>query len=99
MSQYRLELYISGTSYRSQQAMDNLQHLCEQVLPGNYEIVVIDILEQPQLAEQLGVLATPLVIKYGPGSTRRVVGDFSDPQEVLRALRISSVPTLPISSK
>ena len=50
MPEYLLKLYITGQTTRSQQAIANLRHICDQTLKGKYQLVIIDIQEQPQLA-------------------------------------------------
>ena len=68
--------------------MANLRRICEQELRGRYELQVIDVLEQPQLAEDEKVLATPTLIKQLPPPLRRVIGDLSDKDKVLLGLEV-----------
>ena len=75
---YVLKLDITGTSPRSERAIANLVHLCEQKLADNYELSIIDVLEQPQLAEQEKILVTPTLIKEVPPPAQRIIGDLSD---------------------
>lgn len=86
MDKYRLKLYITGQTSRSQQAIDNLRDLLEKEFPGQYELQVIDVLEQPQLAEEHKVMATPTLIRDLPPPVRRVIGDLSDRHKVLLGL-------------
>jgi len=69
----------------------NLRRICEQELRGRYELQVIDVLEQPQLAEDEKVLATPTLIKQLPPPLRRVIGDLSDKDKVLLGLEVRPV--------
>lgn len=82
MNKYLLKLYISGSNPRSQRALTNLRRICDQDLAGAYELTVIDVLEQPELAEQEKVLATPTLIKHLPLPVRRIIGDLSDSEKV-----------------
>lgn len=75
---YILKLYITGSSPRSERAISNLVHLCEKELADNYELSIIDVLEQPQLAEQEKILVTPTLIKEVPPPAQRIIGDLSD---------------------
>lgn len=86
MDRYVLKLYITGLTSRSQRAVATLQRLCDSELAGRYELMVVDVLEQPELAEQDKVLATPTVIKEHPEPQRRIIGDLSDAARVLAAL-------------
>ncbi|HKP12583.1 MAG TPA: circadian clock protein KaiB [Blastocatellia bacterium] len=86
MNKYLLKLYITGHTPRSERAIANLQRICEVELGGQYEMVVIDILERPQLAEDEKILATPMLIKHLPPPLRRIIGDLSDTDRVIFGL-------------
>ena len=88
MDKFHLKLYISGPTPRSENAIHNLRQLCEEHLPGRYEIEIIDILEHPQLAEDERILATPTLIKELPPPLRRLIGDMSEKDKVLVGLDI-----------
>ena len=85
---YLLKLYVTGTSPRTRQAIENLQRICEQELRGRYELEIIDVLERPQAAEDDRILATPTLIKQLPPPLRRVIGDLSDKEKVLFGLEV-----------
>jgi circadian clock protein KaiB len=84
--QYILKLYVTGETPRSQLAFNNLQKICEQEMHGEYEIIVIDVLVHPELAEQDKILATPTLIKQLPVPIRRIIGDISKTEKVLLGL-------------
>jgi circadian clock protein KaiB len=86
-------LYVTGTTPRAQLAIANLKRICEEDLRGQYELQIIDVLEDPQLAEDDKVLATPTLIKRLPPPLRRVIGDLSDKEKVLLGLEVR--PELP----
>ena len=77
---------MAGQTERSQAAEANLRVLCESRLPGSYELEVIDATEQPGLAEEQRILATPTVLRLTPLPQRRVIGDLSDHQRAAYAL-------------
>ena len=85
---FLLKLYVTGTSPRTRQAIENLQRICEQELRGRYTLDIIDVLEQPQAAENDRILATPTLIKQLPLPLRRVIGDLSDKEKVLFGLEV-----------
>lgn len=85
---YIFKLYVTGTSPRSERAIANLVRLCEQELPGSYELSIIDVLEQPHLAEQEKILVTPTLIKEVPPPGQRIIGDLSDTEILVRGLDI-----------
>ena len=84
---YELALYITGETPRSREVIRKLSVLLEKELPGQYSLKVIDILENPELAEEDGILATPTLIRTGPAPERRMVGDFSDAKKVLAGMQ------------
>jgi circadian clock protein KaiB len=83
---YLIKLYVTGQTPRADRAIANLRRLCEEELAGRYELVVIDVLERPQLAEDEKILATPTVVKELPVPIRRIIGDLSDSERVLLGL-------------
>jgi len=87
---YVLKLYVTNITPRIQTAIDSLKQLCQENLDGQYELQVIDIRENPQLAEDERILATPTLVKELPPPLRRVIGDLSDQEKVLLGLDIIS---------
>jgi circadian clock protein KaiB len=85
---YVLKLYVTGASARAQVAVANLRRICDEELRGEYKLEIIDVLEQPDLAESDKVLATPTLIKQLPPPLRRVIGDLSDKEKVLLGLEL-----------
>ena len=92
MAKYLLTLYVTGTSPRAKIASSNLQHLCEHELEGEFELEIVDVLENPQRAEDEKILATPTLIKQLPLPLRRVIGDLSDRDKVLLGLEVHTQP-------
>ena len=88
LSKYILTLYVTGTSPRTQIAIDNLNRICSEELSGKYELEIVDVLENPQRAEDEKILATPTLIKNLPPPLRRVIGDLSDKDKVLLGLEV-----------
>lgn len=88
VSTYLLKLYVTGSSPRTQLAIENLQRICEQELQGRFKLDIVDVLEHPQAAEDDRILATPTLIKQLPPPLRRVIGDLSDREKVLLGLEL-----------
>lgn len=86
MNKYVLKLFVTGQTSRTRRAIDNLSRLCEERLQGQYEITVVDVLEDPQLAEDERIIATPTLIKMLPPPLRRIIGDLSDTEKVIMGL-------------
>ena len=87
--QFVLRLYVTGTTARSTRAIANLRELCEQHLPDRYQLQVVDIYQQPELASREQLVALPTLIKRLPLPLRRLVGDLSNRQRVLAGLDLS----------
>lgn len=84
MNRYMLKLYIAGHTPRSQNAIINLRRICDEMFPqGAYELMIIDVLEQPEQAEAAKILATPTLIKEIPPPVRRIIGDLADRDQVI----------------
>ena len=83
---YLLRLYVTGMTPRSREAIARIKAICEEHLAGRYELEVIDIYQQPTLAQGEQIIATPTLIKKLPLPLRRLVGDLSDKQRVLLGL-------------
>lgn len=85
---YLLKLCISGMTPRSRQALLNLKHICENYLEGHYQLEVIDLYQQPELAAHHHIIATPTLVKNLPLPLRQMFGDLSDTKATLRRLGI-----------
>lgn len=70
-------------------AVRNIKDICEQYLKGRYELVIVDIYQQPGLAQREDPIGVPTLIKRHSGLVRRLVGDLSDRAWVLKALDIN----------
>jgi circadian clock protein KaiB len=88
MSKILLRLYITGNSIRSQQAIANVCRICREELKNQYNVEIIDVLEQPQMAEEEKIMVTPTLIKQLPPPLQRIIGDMSNAQKVLLGLDI-----------
>lgn len=80
---WELRLYVAGQSPRSIAAFANLKRICEEHLKGRYAIEVIDLLENPELAEGEQILALPTVVRKLPLPMRKLIGDLSNSERVL----------------
>jgi len=83
---YVLRLYVSGTTHQSALAIQNIQKICEDYLKNRYELEVIDIYQQPQLAQAAQIIAVPTLVRQLPLPLRKLVGNMSDTERVLVSL-------------
>jgi circadian clock protein KaiB len=83
---YVLRLYVAGQTPNSANAVANLNLICEENLRGQYELEVVDLYQQPQLAQGEQIIALPTLIKKLPLPLRRIIGDMSDTERVLVGL-------------
>ena len=88
--EFLLHLFITGATPNSARAVRNIKDICEQYLKGRYELLIVDIYQQPELAQREDLIGVPTLIKRSPGLVRRLVGDLSDRERVLKALGLSS---------
>ena len=84
-----LHLYITGATPNSTRAVRNIKDICEEFLKGRYELLIVDIYQEPELAQREDLIGVPTLIKRSPGLVRRLVGDLSDRERVLKALGIA----------
>ncbi len=92
MARYLFRLFVAGRSTRSLQAIANLRRIGEERLHGHYELVVVDVLTDPESAESARVLTTPTVVRESPAPVRRATGDLSDLDRVILALDLTEDP-------
>jgi circadian clock protein KaiB len=83
---WRLRLYVAGQSPRSLIALANLKQLCEEHMAGQYQIEVIDLVENPWLARSDDIVAIPTLVRRFPLPSRKIIGDLSDDDRVLAGL-------------
>jgi circadian clock protein KaiB len=81
-------LYVAGTSERSTRAIQNAKQICDEHLPGRYELEVIDIFKQTDRARDDQIVAVPTLIKKLPAPLKRFIGDLSDRDVVLVGLDV-----------
>ena len=88
---YVLRLYVTGATPASLRAISNLKAVCEQRLRGRFLLEVIDILQQPELAESAQIVAAPTLVKLLPLPLRRFVGDLTDLEAKLLAFDVRPI--------
>ena len=86
---YVLRLFVAGASPVSVRAINNLQVILNEHLKNRYELEIVDVHQQPLLVQSDDVTAVPMLIKKFPLPLRRLVGDMSDTNKVLRGLGLS----------
>ena len=75
---YVLRLYVAGATDRSRQAVLRARRLCETELKGNFELEVIDVYQQPILARDGQIVATPTLVREFPRPVRRLIGNLAN---------------------
>jgi circadian clock protein KaiB len=85
-----LKLYVTGMTPRAQDAIRNLRKICEEELEGRYELEVIDIYQQPELAKKEQIVAAPTLIRKLPLPLRKMVGDMSNRERVIAGLEVET---------
>ncbi len=87
---YILRLYVAGMGSNSVQAIENIKRICEAVMPGQYQLDIIDIYRHPIFAKEGQIVAVPTFIKELPPPLQKLVGDMSNAEHVLVGLDIKT---------
>lgn len=90
-SKYILRLYVAGLSPASVRSLENIKEICEEYLNGRYELEVIDLYKNPNLAAGEQIIAAPTLIKELPLPLRRIIGNMSNVDRVLVGLDLREV--------
>ena len=89
---WNLSLYVAGKDHpNSQIVYANVIRICEEHLPGEYNLQVIDLDQTPEAALSEQILALPTLVRKEPGPTRRIIGDLTDTDRVLISLGVNSI--------
>jgi circadian clock protein KaiB len=91
-AEYLFQLFITGATPNSTRAVRNIKDICEQHLPGRYELLIIDLYQQPDLARQEQIVAAPTLVRQRPLPRCQLIGDLSDRSAVLRVLDLPPLP-------
>lgn len=87
--EYELQLFVAGASPRAEAALRNIQGICERHLLGRHTLTVVDIQQNPARAFEENILGVPCLVKKRPGLIRRLVGDLTDADRVLKVLGLA----------
>ena len=88
-TRYSFRLYVTGATPGSSRAIALIKAFCEQFLKGRYLLEVVDVYQQPGLADEERIFATPTLVRMSPLPLRRIVGNLSDPHRLQAGLGIS----------
>jgi circadian clock protein KaiB len=86
--QWHLRLYVAGQSPKSLAAYANLIRMCEEHLEARYDVEIVDLVENPQLAAGDEIIAIPTLVRRLPAPMRKIIGDLSDSDRVLVGLQL-----------
>jgi circadian clock protein KaiB len=87
---YVLRLYVAGMGPKSLQAIVNIKRICEEHLPGMYQLEVIDIHQYPIFAKDGQIVAAPTLIKELPLPLRKLIGNMVNTERVLVGMDLKS---------
>lgn len=87
---YVLRLFVAGASERSRKAVLRARELCEAQLKGNYELQVIDVYQQPILARDGHILATPTLVRELPRPIRWLIGNLANTSSLFVGLDMAT---------
>lgn len=87
-NRYKLRLYITGTTPNSVRAISNTKDICDTYLKENYDLEIIDVYQEPTLAMIEQIIALPILLKILPLPVKKLIGDMSNKEKMLRGLGI-----------
>lgn len=87
-----LQLYVSGMSEKSMEAIENIKKLCDENLKDAFELEIVDLYKNPQIAAEQHIVFSPSLIKTLPLPKKTLIGTFSDTEKVIKALGITFKP-------
>jgi len=88
LKRWNLRLYVAGQTPKSLTALANLKRICDEHMNGQYAIEVIDLMENPQLAQRDQIVAIPTLVRELPSPLKRIIGDLSNTERVLVGLDV-----------
>jgi circadian clock protein KaiB len=92
LKRWNLRLYVAGQTPKSLIALANLRRICDEHMNGQYDIEVIDLMENPQLAQRDQIVAIPTLVRELPSPLKRIIGDLSNTERVLVGLDVVPRP-------
>jgi circadian clock protein KaiB len=84
-----LQLYVSGMSQKSMEAIENIKRLCDEHLQGTFDLEIIDLYKNPELASQQQIVFSPSLVKQLPLPKKTLIGTFSDTEKTIKGLGIA----------
>jgi circadian clock protein KaiB len=90
--QYVFRLYVTGASPNSLRAIANTKNLCEEYIRDDYDLEVIDVYQQPVVAKEENIIALPMLVRKHPLPEKRLIGDMSDIDRVLKSIGLTNHP-------
>lgn len=94
-ARFHLRLFIAGTAPRSRRTVETVRRFCETHLSERHELEIVDVFQQPALAERDGILAAPTLLKLSPGPERRLTGTLDEARLLRDLLAVSVVEERP----
>lgn len=87
---YKLKLFVTGASPNSLRAITNTKSFCEHYLKNHYQLEIVDVYQQPLIAQTEQIVALPMLIKKFPLPEKRLIGDMSDTEKVIKGLGLEN---------
>ena len=84
-----LQLYVSGMSPKSMEAIENIRRLCDAYLEDSFDLEIIDIYKNPEIATEQHIIFSPSLVKRLPLPKKTLIGTLSDTEKVIKALGIT----------
>ena len=86
-----LRLYVAGKTAKSAAAFANLKRICDTHMKGQYQIEIVDLIENPQRAKDDQIVAIPTLVRQLPPPLKKIIGSLADEERVLVGLNLQPV--------
>src|SRR6478735_2560365 len=84
-----LQLYVSGMSPKSMEAIENIKRLCDDNLKDAFELEIVDLYKNPEAASLQQIVFSPSLVKQFPLPRKIIIGTFADTLKVIKGLGIT----------
>jgi circadian clock protein KaiB len=83
---WELILFVAESKDTARYRAERLNSVFEKYLQTGYRIELVSLLDSPEKALQYDIIAVPTLIRLKPEPVIRIVGDFTDPCQLMKAL-------------
>lgn len=91
---WEMILFVAEPENTARHRTERLNSVFERYLQTGYRFDLVSLLDSPEKALQYDIIAVPTLIRLKPEPVIRIVGDFTDPLQLMKALGIPPPETM-----